>query len=1514
MNHIYRLVWSQLSNAWVAVAETARGRGKTSRRKLVLVALSLSGTAVQAAPLGGQVSAGSGSISSAGTTTTITQSSQNLSLNWNSFNIGRQETVNFVQPSASAIAVNRITDTNGTQILGQLNANGQVYLINPNGILFGSGAQVNVGGLVASTLGISDAALSGAARSFAGTGTGSIVNQGTINAANGGYVAFLGNAVSNQGTINAPLGAVALGAGSAVTLTFDGNSLVKMQVDQSTLNNLAENRDLIKADGGMVIMNAGAKDALLASVVNNTGVIQAHTVENRNGTITLLGGMAAGQVNVGGTLDASAPNGGNGGFIETSAARVKIASDAGVTTRAPGGKSGTWLIDPVDYTIAASGGDQTGAQLSAALSGGNVTIQSANGTSGTAGNVNVNDTVSWSANTLTLNAQNNININSAMTATGSAGLALQYGQGAVAAGNTSTNMVNAPVNLATGTSFSTKLGSDGTTINYIVINSLGAQGDATAAPATASLQGMAATSNLAKNYVLGSNIDATATSGWNSNTGFTPIGNSTTNFTGNFDGLGHTISNLTSNRPTVGGIGMFGIVNGTAVIRNIGLVNVSMTGHDSVGGLIGANFGNTVSNSYATGAVSAGSATPGTIGGLVGFNSGAIRNSYATSSVNVAYSNNSYIGGLVGNNSGSINNSYATGAINVVDSSFYIGGLIGYNTGTISNSHATGTINRSTATDGINYTGGLVGYSGSGTISNSYATVAVIGGSRSSDLGGLVGLMFNGAISNSYSTGAVNGHNSVGGLVGNSQGGPISNSYATGAVSNDSSGSYAGGLVGSITSTNAAASITNSYATGAVSGSSNGIGGLVGYTNSATAANSYWNTATSGQSASAGGLGTGLTTAQMQQQSNFGSWDFSNTWISYSGQTAPLLRSFMTPLMVTANNVTKTYDSYAYSSGSVSFSSSNNLIGYVLGSVSYSGTSQGATNVGSYVITPGGLYSNQQGYIISYANGTLTVNPASLSVTGVTASNKTYDAGTAAALSGTAAVAALGSDVITVSGTGVGTFADKNVGNGKAVTVTGYTLSGAAAGNYTIVQPTGLTANITPASLAVTGVTANNKTYDTSAAATLAGTATVTALGSDVVSLGGTGVGTFANKNVGNGKAVTISGYTLSGTDASNYTLVQPTGLTANITPASLAVTGVTASNKTYDAGTGATLLGTAAVTALGNDVVSLGGTGMGTFADKNVGNGKTVTVSGYTLSGTDAGNYTIVQPTGLTANITPASLAITGLTAGNKVYDAGTAAALAGTAAVTALGSDAVSLGGTGVGTFANKNVGNGKTVTVSGYTLSGADAGNYNLAAPANLTANITPAALTVSGITANNKTYDGTTSATVNTAGATLSPVIGTDQVTLHSTGAFADAAVGTGKTVNLSNSLGGADGGNYTLGGQATTLANISPAPVAVANPDSAALPQTPLPQQVRNTIADAQSPLLASLQPAPQLPLQLPPPAIALHQDDGGGDKSSELPASRPVNIQPGIPSLAPTLKILDAGVKLPPASIADNRN
>jgi trimeric autotransporter adhesin len=1412
-----------------------RAASRWALRRPAAAVLLLGAATAQAGPVDGQVTSGAASISQSGANTTITQTSQNASLSWRSFNVGAHESVNFVQPSASAIAVNRILDTHGSQILGHLNANGQVYLINPNGILFGAGAQVNVGGLVASTLDVKDADLGSAQRTFSGGGSGSVVNQGSINAASGGYVALIGNTVSNQGRISAPKGSVAMAAGSAATLTFQDNQLLKVVVDQSVLNSLAENGGLIMVDGGQALMSAGARDSLLASAVNNSGVIQARTVENRNGTIILLGGMAAGTAKVAGTLDASAPNGGNGGFIETSGAHVNIADTARITTAAPSGNSGTWLVDPVNFTVAASGGDITGAALGANLGAGNVVIQSSSGAAGTAGDVNVNDVVSWSANQLTLNAQNNININANLNASGTGKLALEYGQGTTGGVGNSYNLNNgAKINLPAGNNFSTRQGSTGATSAYTVITDLGA---ATSATGT-DLQGISG--NLNGRYAMGADIDASSTSTWNSGSGFQPLGNNISQFNGTLDGLGHTITGLTINRTAATYVGLFGYTGSFGRINNLGLVGGSVTGQTKVGALVGWNSGN-ITNSYASTAVTG---------------------------------SGSEAGGLVGTSQGDIRNSYASGAVTGV---FVVGGLVGWGQGVISNSYATGAVNATSSR-----VGGLVGdMLNSGSISGSYASGNVT--STSQDVGGLVGSWnsngtANVAISNSYATGAVSGTANVGGLVGYK--------FNTGGT------------------------INNSYATGAVSGTSN-AGGLVGLWDAGTGINnSFWDVTTTGRATSSGG-GTGMTTAQMQQQANFNSataangnvnpnWDFTSVWRIYEGNSRPLLKALMKATTVTVGNTSKTYDRLAWNGGT-GISCSNVACGSLSGSISFGGNAQGAVNAGSYAVTASGLYSDQQGYDISYANGTLTVNPASLVVTGVSAANKVYDAGVGATLNGTASVTAIAGDTVSVAGVGSGTFADKNAGNGKAVTVTGYTLSGADAGNYTIVQPTGVTANITPASLAVTGVspvgkvydgtrattfigsptvtplgtdvvlvgggnngifidknvgsgkvvtgtgyflggadannyvivqptgtanitpanltvsgvTAQNKVYNANDVATLSGTASVAAFAGDTVTVSGTGSGTFANKNVGNGKAVTVTGYTLSGADAGNYNVVQPINLSANITPASLAVTGVGANNKVYDTTANATLNGTASITALAGDTVTLGGTGTGTFANKNVGNGKTVTVTGYTLGGADVGNYVIAQPSGITANITPASLTVTGVGANNKVYDANANATLNGTASVAALAGDTVTLGGTGSGTFANKNVGNGKTVTVTGYTLSGADAGNYTVVQPTGVTANITPASLTVTGVGANNKVYDATTAATLN--GTASVAALAGDAVTLGGTGSgtFANKNVGNGKAVTVTGyTLSGADAGNYTVVQPTGVTANITPASVTV----------------------------------------------------------------------------------------------------
>ncbi len=156
-----------------------------------------------AAPAGGTVTSGSGSIGQNGTTTTITQTSSRLAIDWSAFGIQAGETVNFIQPGAGAIALNRVTGHEATSILGSLNANGTVFILNPNGVLFGGGAQVNVGGLVASTLGLSNADFEAGRYALSGGSTAGVTNQGTITVPSGGKVALIANSVDNAGNISA---------------------------------------------------------------------------------------------------------------------------------------------------------------------------------------------------------------------------------------------------------------------------------------------------------------------------------------------------------------------------------------------------------------------------------------------------------------------------------------------------------------------------------------------------------------------------------------------------------------------------------------------------------------------------------------------------------------------------------------------------------------------------------------------------------------------------------------------------------------------------------------------------------------------------------------------------------------------------------------------------------------------------------------------------------------------------------------------------------------------------------------------------------------------------------------------------------------------------------------------------------------------------------------------------------------------------------------------------------------
>jgi hypothetical protein len=308
-----------------------------------------------------------------------------------------------------------------------------------------------------------------------------------------------------------------------------------------------------------------------------------------------------------------------------------------------------------------------------------------------------------------------------------------------------------------------------------------------------------------------------------------------------------------------------------------------------------------------------------------------------------------YVGGLAGKNSKTIGNVFVTGSVTGIND--YVGGLTGYNNSTISNAYTIGSVIGSS-----NDVGGLAGYNDS-TISNVYSGSNVTGDNNHT--GGLTGYNF-GLISNASATGSVTGNVYVGGLAG-----------------------YNGG------------SLSYTFAAGAVSGTT--TGGLVGRNYIGTVNNSFWDADSTGQS-SGYGLSSGSTwTDNAPLYSSTGSTAFQSAsyigfnisasggssaiWRIYEGKSYPLLRGFLAPLTVTAIDLTKGFDNIPYSGGNgVSYSTAPNA--NLLGTVSFSGTSQGATAIGGpYGIIPSGLYSNQQGYDISYVNGALNIVPATATVT-----------------------------------------------------------------------------------------------------------------------------------------------------------------------------------------------------------------------------------------------------------------------------------------------------------------------------------------------------------------------------------------------------------------------------------------------------------------------------------------------------------------------------------------------------
>ncbi|WP_194715797.1 YDG domain-containing protein, partial [Noviherbaspirillum soli] len=1194
MNHTYRLIWSHRSHCFVAVGEHARGCGKSARGAALVIAAALAAAVfpvspAAAGPTGGVVTQGAGSIARPDAlTTAITQTSSRLAIDWTSFSSAAGERITFIQPDAFSIALNRVTGRGRSELMGSLVANGQVFLLNPNGVLFGPNASVDVGGLVASTLGMDTNSFMNGSQVLEGGGQGSVVNQGKLTATEGGrdaisgYIALVGPRVINEGAINAQQGQVLMAAGDKVTLTLAGRSLASYTIDRGSLNALVDNRStgMISASGGQVTLDASAADKLSQAVVNHSGVIEAQTLAagNKTGSIRLLGGIKsgdreAGDMLVDGTLDVSAPGGGDGGRVETSAARVNIAKSAQVSLLAQelgGNSNGTWTNASRDFLIAKGKGPETSTSIGATtlsqlLSSASRNPATPNVAAGT-GDLYVNAPVAWeSASKLTLSASRNIYVNADINASKGGSLTLEYGQG-TAGGSPNYFVRNgAKIYLPDGDNFSLRFGKLGQLSTYRVISKPGAPGSVTGND----LQGISNAVNNGR-YVLGADIDASATKTWNNGAGFVPIGG----FNGILDGLGHTISNLYINSTQSLWVGLIRDLTSNGRVQNLTLENADISNN--------------------------GSSPTTAVGALVGKNDGKIFNAHATMSIKSAYNN---AGGLVGINNGEIRNSSAVGTVTFEGArdAEATGGLVGRQVGQVKSG--------STSKAG-------------GTIIDSYATVDVIG-NRS--VGGLVGLMEKSAtgienptVTGSYAgvsadgrKGSVQGKENVGGLVGYLELGSISDSYAAVPVTGTSasaSSAAIGGLVGLSGGT-----VQRAYARGPVrsdNADKSTVGGLIGK-GAGLAFNSFWNTETTGQASSRGGAdANGIDTAGMRNLSTFKGWDIDaeggtgKTWRIYDGQTAPLLRSFLVTKDVEDKSVTYNNARQSGCTGMPCDSAAGNTT-FSAASGEYAGT-----------YTP---YDLQQGYDIR--GGKLTITPVLLTPSVTSTLEKVYDGKTDVYQQDLLSITPLNPGAVTLRYASA-QYDNKNAADDRTVSFSGITLDGNSLGNYEIANTFSSGGKITKRALSLVDTKVNDREYDGSKSATLASTpaslgSLVNSVVNDDVSAVNAASVEFVTRNAGENKQVTVNRVTLGGTDAGNYSIAENITVETNarILRRALTLSDTKVDDREYDGTSNAVLngIGTLNRTVAG-DKVTASASGAA-FADKTAATNKEVTVSGVVLA-----------------------------------------------------------------------------------------------------------------------------------------------------------------------------------------------------------------------------------------------------------------------------------------------------------
>ena len=1304
----------------------------------------------------------------------VIANSANAILNWNAFSIGRENTVQFIQPSANSKVLNRVTGNDPSNIMGSLQSNGQVWLVNPNGVLFGADARVDVGALVASTLAVSNQNFLDGRLAFgnAGAPAGQVVNQGTLSTSFGGHVWLIGASVRNQrtvdsngvetapGIVNSPGGQIVLAAGRSIDLVDSGAPNVTVRV--SAPGDGALNLGQLLAPGGSIDLHG--------AIVNQQGIVRAGSLEGGSAGRILI--RASGDVMLADGSETSA----DGGY-DAAGGQVVVESVGGTST--------------IRGSVSATGAGQAGGQIhllgravsvdtgagavdaSGTGGGGEILI----GTAQAAANPAVPD-----ANAVRIEVGSHIRANATTTGNG----------GSIVVRSGGSTEVRGSLEATAGPS-----GGQGGRIE-----TAGAFVDARpSALAVGAAKGDGGSWLLTANNV--AVVDATCPL-----CGQTPAAEQET-----------VVSNALVRQVLEQGgrvrleAGSPGAPPQTGNLRVTAGIFVPQAARPGAGLVLAAQ-----NDLVANGAVDIGSTArplPVTlIADLDHSGAGALRLDAGTrvftggadlvmGGDSTGYGTAQRIS-LTGNtlDAGTGTLSLTASAVDIGADSHLYGGVVAVAGGALA-------LEDSTVLARVPGRSGLIEFSGN-TVDLARAQLIVEGRARITGVSAI-------SLDNTMVSAEEQGDAIV-----------LSTARLAGTGSRlaapdgrwlaylDTLEGFSPTLFDTLgytfvqagAGTTAAPALSGRGANGVIVRAPMDVRVQVDATrvyDGTTQAT--FSTALASDLAPAFALQAGDGIAQGRfADKNVGTGKL----VAIDGASAPFAIVTATgqpvyganqtyvaditprPLSASLAAANKVYD--ATRTATVSGSLSGAIAGddIRLDGVTGLFDTRDAGTGKTVTLTRGTLRGADAGnYLLDSIGSALAdITPRPISSAGITALDKVYDGTRTAGLSGSLS-GVLAGDTVGLGGTAL--FDDRNAGVNKTVSLSGASLAGADAGNYALTSAGTLQASITPRPISSAGITALDKVYDGTRTAGLSGNLSGVLAG-DTVSLGGTAL--FDDRNAGLNKTVSISGASLAGAGAGNYALASAGTLQASITPRPISSAGITALDKVYDGNRSATLSGSLSG-ILAGDAVSLGGA-TALFDDRNAGANKTVSIAGATLAGADAGNYALTGASALQASITPRPLAPTSLQALDKVYDGNRTAAVSGSLAGIVAG-DTVSLDL--AGQFDTKDAGAAKTVALTGA-LAGADAANYSVALPASLSAAIArrPLEIVLAGDVS--KEYDATAQASLAPGAFRLDGVLPGETLSIRgpAQASFATPDVGRDKPVSAAGAfeIGGADAANYRIG--------------------------------------------------------------------------------------------------------------------